>query len=293
MLILSMLIFGSIGIFRKYILLPSSMIALARGIIGTLFLLCIILLKRDKIPRDIIKKNLLPIIISGGMIGFNWILLFESYRYTTVAAATLCYYMAPIIVIFLAPIITDEKLSLKKILCSSAAVIGMILVSGVAKQNDTASNDTKGILFGLGAALLYASIILLNKKIKNVPALWKTTLQLGSAAVVILPYTLLTENLSSLTFSVYSILMLIFVGILHTGIAYILYFASMEKLKAQTIALFSYIDPITAILLSALLLRENTDIFSIIGAVMILGSTMICELPDISQFFSKNKNLSK
>lgn len=273
-LILSMVIFGTIGIFRRYILLPSSMLAMTRGLTGVLFLIALMAVKRNKFSWKAIRNNWILLVVSGALLGFNWILLFEAYQYTSIATATLCYYMAPILVILASPILLKEKLTGKKIICVGIALMGMIFVSGVLKTGFTGQNELKGIFLGLGAAALYAGIIILNKKMKDVSANDKTVVQLGTSALVLLPYVLLTENVSDITFTPRILCMLLVVGILHTGIAYALYFGSMKALKAQTIALFSYIDPIVAIILSALLLHEAMGVMEITGAVLVLGATM-------------------
>ena len=279
MMIAAMTIFGTIGIFRKYIPLPSSLLALARGIIGTAFLLLLVLvIKRDKLSTEAIRRNLVFLVISGALIGFNWILLFEAYQYTTVATATLCYYMAPVIVVLVSPFLFKERLTPLKAVCVAVALAGMVFVSGIPQSDFAGMSELKGILLGLGAATFYAIVVILNQYIKDISAYDKTIMQLGTAAVALLPYTLLTENFADITFTPVSIIMLIFVGIVHTGIAYTLYFGSMSGLKAQTIALFSYIDPVVAIILSALILQENIGLWGVIGAVMVLGSTMVSEL---------------
>ena len=254
LLLLSMFIFGTIGIFRKYIPLPSSLLAMSRGFIGTLFLLVVIFIKKEKMCWKSIKSNLLLLVLSGAFIGFNWIFLFEAYRYTTVATATLCYYMAPIFVILVSPLFFKEKLTLKKSICVAVAITGMVFVSGILQSGFNATKEMKGVVLGLMAALLYAGVVVMNKHIKSVSAFDKTIVQLGTSAVVLLPYTMLTENLAEITFTPTLIIMLCIVGIVHTGIAYTLYFGVMDKLKAQTVALFSYVDPVVAILLSVLLL---------------------------------------
>ena len=275
----AMTIFGTIGIFRKYIPLPSSLLALARGIIGTAFLLFLVLaVKRDKLSIEAIKRNFVFLVVSGAFIGFNWILLFEAYQYTTVATATLCYYMAPVIVVLVSPFLFKERLTPLKAICVAVALAGMVFVSGIPQSGFGGMSELKGILLGLGAATLYAIVVILNQYIKDIPAYDKTIMQLGTAAIAILPYTLLTENFADISFTPVAVLMLIFVGIVHTGIAYTLYFGSMSGLKAQTIALFSYIDPVVAIILSAVILQENIGLWGVIGAVMVLGSTMVSEL---------------
>lgn len=277
-LILAMCIFGTVGIFRRYIDLPSSLVALVRGIIGTAFLVGYLMVRGEKLDKAAVKKNFWLLLISGTAIGFNWIFLFEAYCYTSVATATLCYYLAPIIVILAAPFVIGEKLTVKKGLCAAAALIGMVFVSGVVETGFAGIAEMKGILFGLAAAVLYASVILMNKKMAPIPALDKTVFQLAFASLSLLPYILLTVSSEGLHVTVPGILLLCIMGAVHTGFAYLLYFGSMGDLKAQTVALFSYIDPVLAIILSALLLSEPLTVTGIIGAVMILGAACVSEL---------------
>ena len=278
-IIFAMVAFGTIGIFVRNIDLPSTVIALARGVVGTLFLLLVVFAKGQGVDKVAIKKNLKTLAISGACIGFNWILLFEAYRYTTVATATLAYYMAPIFVMMASPFVLKERLSVIKILCVVMALTGMVLVSGVV-QSGTEGVDFTGILCGVGAASLYATVILLNKFIKEISAYDMTIMQLGLAALVLFPYNLAVENFGALTPDTISLLLLAVVGVIHTGFTYAMYFSSIQNLKAQTVAIFSYIDPIVAIILSAVLLNESMDIYSIVGAVLVLGSTFVSELAE-------------
>jgi drug/metabolite transporter (DMT)-like permease len=275
-LLSAMLIFGTIGIFVRYIPMPSSVIALARSSIATVFLLILLAVRHQPVCWSAIRQNMGCLLASGCMLGFNWILLFEAYRYTTVAVATVCYYMAPILVMVVSPFVLQEKLTIRKAICIVTALIGIILVSGLG-QNDGTGSMT-GVLCGLGAACFYAGIILLNKKLTNLTAYDRTIIQLGIAALLLFPYTCYTENLAALTVTPMVLLLLAIVGIVHTGIAYVLYFGSINYLKAQTVAIFSYTDPIFAILLSALFLQESLGIVSIIGAILVLGSTFISEI---------------
>ena len=276
-LISAMCIFGTIGILRRHIPLSSSVVALVRGAVGAAFLILVVLIRRQRIDKAAIRKNLPLLLCSGAAIGFNWILLFEAYNYTSVAAATLCYYLAPILVILASPVVLGEALTRKKLLCTAVALGGMVLVSGVFDGGSGGETDLKGILFGLGAAALYASVILMNKKMPGVAAYDKTIFQLVAASIALLPYVLLTENLSGMALAPVSLVLLLVAGIVHTGLAYWLYFGSMDHLPSHTVALLSYIDPILAIVLSMVLLREPMSIASGIGAVMILGAAYISE----------------
>ena len=256
-LVSSMIIFGTIGIFRRYIPLSSSVIAFARGIIGFTFLLFFLWVTKKPFSMKKIGKSFLPLCFSGALIGFNWILLFEAYNFTSVATATLCYYMAPVFVIIASPFLFGEKLGTKKIICVIGAFIGMVFVSGIVENGFSIGSDIKGVLFGLGAAVLYASVVMMNKKTAEIPSFEKTVIQLGSAAVTILPYILFTEDLSAIELNTKTLVLLLFVGIVHTGISYAIYFGSIGKLPAQTAAIFSYVDPVSAIILSAVFLDEK------------------------------------
>lgn len=278
-IITAMLIFGTIGIFVRHVPLPSSVIALVRGIVGTLFLLIFSRFRKTPVSREAIRNNLKMLIVSGVAIGFNWILLFEAYRYTTVATATLCYYLAPVFVIIASPFLFREALTGRKILCVIGALVGMVFVSGVLDAGFSGSGEFLGILFGIGAAVLYASIVLMNKKLTDIDGFDRTIVQLAAAAISLLPYVLLTERGTSMTWAPLTIVLLLVVGIVHTGFAYTLYFGSIKELPAQTSALFSYIDPVSAIILSAIFLGESLTLFSAIGAVLVLGSTLLSELP--------------
>ena len=277
-LTLSMVIFGTIGVFRRYIPLPSSLVAMTRGLTGMLFLLLVMVLRKRGMNRAAVRKRLGMLCLSGAAIGVNWILLFEAYNYTSVATATLCYYLAPMFVILASPLVVGERLTAKKLICVLAALLGMVFVSGVLEAGG-GSSDLKGVLLGLGAAVLYASVVLMNKQLGDVPAYDRTIVQLGSSAAVLLPYVLLTEDMGALTFTPGTIGLLLVVGIVHTGIAYALYFGSLMQLKAQTAAILSYIDPVVAVLLSALVLREHMSLLSGLGAVLVLGAAVVSELP--------------
>lgn len=278
--LLSMAIWGSVGIFVRYIPLPSSVIAFARGLIGALFLLFVVLVRKKGIGWQSVKRNLLILCVSSVALGANWILLFEAYRFTTVATATLCYYLAPIFLILASPLVLREKFSKRKLLCVLVALVGMVFVSGVAKGGLPGRNEAMGIVLGVGAAVLYATVVLLNKRLQSISAFDRTMTQLGLSAVVLTPYILLTEQVSALSFDSRTVILLLVVGVVHTGVAYALYFGALDRLKAQTAAIFSYVDPVIAVILSAVLLRERMDVFTILGAVLILGSALVSELPE-------------
>ena len=271
-LIVTMLLFGTIGVFVRNIALPSSVIAVVRGAIGSCFLLAVVFLRKSGLDLPAIKRNAGKLLLSGLCIGVNWILLFEAYRYTTVATATLCYYMQPVIVILGSALILGEKLSARKLICVFIAILGMVPVSGILESLPTADEVT-GILLALGAAALYGINIITNKTMKNLPSFDMTIFCLMIAGLTLLPYTFVMEDWGAMVWDMQSLLLLVTVGILHTGVAYALYYSALKVLKAQTVAMYGYIDPIFAIVLSALLLGEPLTVSTAVGGAMILGAT--------------------
>ena len=272
----SMAIFGTVGIFVRFIPMASAAIAFCRGVLGCAFLLILMALTGKKPNLQDIRRNGWILALSGAAIGINWILLFEAYRHTTVAIATICYYLAPAFVTLASPLL-GEKLSGKKLGCIGVAMAGMVFVSGVFQGN--AGGSLLGVILGVGAAIFYASVILMNKTFSPIGAYDRTLCQLAAASLVIVPYLLLSGGVTSAEMTTLGWVMLGIVGIVHTGFAYALYFGGIGEVNAQTAAILSYLDPVLSILLSALVLRERLDVFSIIGAVLILGSALYSELP--------------
>ena len=279
--LLAMTIFGTIGLFVKFIELPSTVIALSRGALGTLFLLLVLKLLKRRINTATVKSNFKHLVIAGVALGLNWIFLFEAYRLTSVATATLAYYMAPIILILLSPILLHERVPVGKWLCVICALFGMSLISGVWEGAENVALD--GITMGLIAACFYASVVINNKFLKGLDPYDSSIVQLAVAAIVLLPYVLFTVDFSVLKPDTTTIALTLTVGILHTGIAYWLYFSALPKLEAARIAIFSYIDPAIAILLSVFVLMEPMTTAGVIGAVLILGAALA------SEFVGKNK----
>lgn len=284
-LILSMIIYGTIGLLRKFIPLPSSVLAWARAFIGMLFLLALVAVTGKRVSIGAIKSNIRYLLPAGALLGFNWILLFEAYKYTTVATATLCYYMAPVIIIALSPFLFGEKLTARKAACVAVALAGMVLVSGVTESGFGGTGQLRGVLLGFGAALMYAAIVMLNRNLKGIGAYDRTIVQLLVSAILLVPYILATEDVGAVIsrMTPAAAVMTLIAGIVHTGIAYSLYFGCMNALSMQSVALLSYIDPVVAVLLSYFVLQEDMSVFGAVGAALVIGALLVSEMPEGKQ----------
>lgn len=275
--ILSMIIFGTIGLIVRYIDLSSSETALLSSSIGCLFLMFVFFMLKKSIPWKLVKANAFVLFLSGIALGGNWIFLYQSYEHTTIMNATLGYYFAPVFVMILSPIILKEQLPIKKVVCIGVAIVGMVLIVGNG-ISASGKGDLLGIFFGLVAAAFYAALMLLNKFIKNMDRLEFTIIQLGTTALLLVPYVLFTEGFSILGVSRSSILFILLLGIVNTGIGFWLFFSGMQKLKGQSIAMLSYVDPFVAILISGVILQEQMTIIQMLGGALLLGSTFVSEM---------------
>ena len=286
-LIVAMLVFGSIGVFRRLIPLPSAFIAFTRGIIGALFLLAFIFIKYKRLNLKTIKQNLLILALCGAFIGVNWVLLFEAFNYTYVSIATMCYYVSPIFVLIGSLIFYRERLTLKKGICALASLFGMVLVSGIL-EGEVKSKDILGILLALGASVFYAAVTLLSKKLDGVSRYETGFVELLFAGIIVLPYSLSFEEITLGALDFTDVFLLLLVGILHTGIAYAMFFGATSALPSSKVALFSYIDPASSLLFSFFILSERISLLSRIGAIVILISAAISDL-SFSHFGKKKK----
>lgn len=276
MMIASMAIFGTLGIFTRNIAVTSGELALYRAVLAISLIAVYLVCTKQNINLKASKKELVLLLFSGAAIGINWILLFEAYKYTTISAATLSYYFAPVIVTVICPILFHEKLTGKQIFCFIMSTLGLIMITGTSNIRD--KRDFIGILFGISAAIFYAAVIILNKFIRNIDGIHRTFLQFLSAIIILVPYVLLTSGIHLGNLDIKGWGNLLIVGLFHTGITYCMYFSSLKELAGQEASILSYIDPLVAVLISVLILGETMSIAQAIGGVLILGFTLWNEL---------------
>lgn len=280
-LLFTMMLFGTIGTLSRFINMPSSFICFARAFLGVIIIIAVVSMRKEKFDFEAIKRNIGWLGLSSVLMCTNWVCQFEAFKYTTIATSTLCYYMQPIFFILASAVVLKEKLSPRKVLCVFIAFGGMILVSGVL-QTGLHLSELKGVLFAVTGGFFYAMVVLINKYIKGISPVNTTIVQLALVSVIMLPYSAATGALGEVTaaggITLIGIICLLTLGFLHTGIAYIIYFDAVNKLPAQTVGILSYIDPVEAVLLSAFFLKEPVTVFTVIGAIMILGATAYSEL---------------
>lgn len=272
--LLAMVVFGTLAPFVRQIAVSSGELALYRAILGAALIGVYPIATRQSLPKGN-RREVALLLLSGAAMGINWILLFEAYRYTTVSTATLCYYFAPVIVTVLSPLLFRERLTRRQVLCFVMATLGLVLITGMER-----GGSVKGVLFGLGAAVFYAAVVLLNKYIRGVDGIQRTFFQFLAAIVTLIPYVALTGGVTLSRLDTPGWLCLLTVGLVHTGITYCLYFSSLKAIPGQRAAILSYMDPLVAVLVSVTVLREPLTWQQALGGSLILGFTLWNLLPE-------------
>ena len=278
-LALAMLIFGTIGPVRRLIPVDSMLLAMMRAFLAGIALYVIIRLRGRRLAAAQIRPQLWTILLVGVIMGFNWVFLFEAFKHTSVAVATVCYYMEPVFIILASPFVFREKLTLPKMLCVAASFLGMVLVSGVLETGFSGFRELKGVAFGLLAGLLYATCVIWNKTIRNVPIMDRTLVEFFGIGFALLPFVLFSRTLPQLSsMGMLPWILLLMLGIFHTGITYGMYYNALDKLPSQTVAFYSYLDPVLAVIISEVFLHEHMSPAAWIGSVLIIGSALVSDL---------------
>ncbi len=273
--IFAVILYGTIGMFLRFVDLPSEAVAFYRGAIGVLVIVLYRLLRGEHMDFRGIRNNWLLLLVSGVGLGFNWIFLFAAYVNTTVAIASLCNYMAPVFVILLTPLVLKEKLDCRKLPCIAAALLGIVLVSGIIGGS---LGKPAGILFGLAGACCFAGIVFCNRKMKDISAMDRVVVQLALSALTILPYMLIRNGGHFPIPDLRSLPIVLMLGVLQTGVAYCMYFNGMAVLPVQSVAILGYLEPVVSVLCSVIFLREPMGALGWIGAALILIAAAVSEL---------------
>ncbi len=279
MTLLAMTIFGTLGVFTRYIDLPASVLVFSRGLLGAAFLLLIVYIMGSKVSKDDIYGNMFTLICSGTCLGLNWLCLFEAYKSIEISVATVLNYMTPAIVILISPIVFRTKLTVVKLGCALFAILGLIMVTGVFDGGPLETNSY-GIACGVMAAVFYTGLVIFNKKLRSISAVDRTFTQLGIAGAVVLLYSLFTVDFGVLELDIGTAGLLLMLGLVHTALAFLLYFGALAYLDAPTSAIYTYVEPILGVILGVIILNEDLGVIGWCGAVLILGSTFACELID-------------
>jgi len=248
-------------------------IVLLRTLLGSLLLLTIFLLGKGKFTFYKNKKHFLSLAVSGIAMGTSWMLLYEAYTRIGVSVSSLLYYCGPVIVMVLSPFLFQEKLNIFKISGFISVLCGVVLVNGNALSD---GSDTFGILCSVLSAVMYAFMVIFNKKAASITGLENSALQLIISFLTVTVFVSVKQGVI-MDIPTESILPLLILGFINTGIGCYFYFSSIGNLRVQSVAICGYLEPLSAVLFSVLLLKEVMLPIQIIGAALILGGAIFGE----------------
>ena len=273
--------FGTIGFVMHFIPLSSAVAVFYRALIGGLFIIIMCLISKIEIGIKTMIDNFFILIITGFFMSLNWVFQFEAFRVSSIAIGTVCYNTMPIFLLIIASFVFKESITVKNVICILIATIGIILVSNVINTG-IQSNQVLGCIYGIIGAILYALIVIYNRKLNNIKTHDKIIFQFIFSSIIMVIYILLIQkqsiffesNLDTRT-KMIGLISLLILCLFHTGFCYIHYFNAVSNLKAETVAIMTYIDPVVALFLSYFVLKEKTTNLQLFGALMILASTFI------------------
>lgn len=271
--IFALLLFGSNGIVASLIHLSSYEIVLLRTLIGSLLLIAIFFIAREKLTFYKYKTQSIFLAVSGIAMGTSWIFLYEAYDEIGVSLASLAYYCGPVIVMILSPILFRERLTKRKVCSFLVVLVGIFLVNGTAFENGV---SVWGLACGLLSAVCYSLMVMFNKKAKDITGLENSMLQLFVAFLTVAVFVGIKQGYR-MQIDTQSIIPILVLGLLNTGIGCYFYFSSIGKLPVQTVAICGYLEPLSAVVFSVIFLKETMLPIQIIGAVLIIGGAMLGE----------------
>lgn len=273
-LVAAMFIWGFNGWIVSHITILNSVeIVFSRTLLGSLALLSVVLYRRS-FNMAALRAEAPLLLFCGACLGLHWVMLFSAFRHAGVSLATLIDYTGPMIVIALSPFLFKEKLSWNKLIAMASVFLGVVFITGGITIG---AELGKGLFFAVLSALSYAALIILNKQLHQMKGLEAAMCELMVACAVLLAYLLFTSGLPSISPGK-ELIYILFLGVVNTGLAFYLYFSAIQALSAQSSSLLSYIEPVSAVLVSALLLGEKLLPLQILGAILIIGGAMLGEL---------------
>lgn len=281
--ILGLLLFGSNGVISAMIALNSYEIVLTRTVLGSAFLILLMLISRQKLQIFRYKKEIPYMLLSGVALATNWIFLFEGYAQVGVSITILLCYCGPILVMLVSPFFFNEKITAPKIIGFCAVMLGMVFINGQSLQT---GKSLWGIFCGIMAAITYVFMVISNKKATHITGLENSTIQLFISFIAVAVFVVCKQGFT-LNIQSSDWIPILVLGILNTGVGIYLYFSPISKLPVQSVAICGYLEPLSAVVFSVLLLHEAMLPLYIIGGILIVGGALFGEL---FQFKEKEKS---
>lgn len=272
--LISLVIMGSQGIVASFSSLPSMHLVFTRTVIGSIVLLIVCALHKYKFKCLKNRKEAICLFLSGFSLGAGWIFLYQAYAIIGVSISTLLYYLGPMIALVLSPIIFKEKLTKAQVLGIIISFLGAVLLNGKIAGDPT---KIHGIILGILSGVSYALMLIFNKNVKTASGMENTTIQIVASFILITIFLLFNGGIH-IHIEGKEWFPVLWIGLINTCLACYFYYKTIPRLPISTIAIFSYLDPVSAVILSAVILGETLSIIQIIGVVLVIGGAAFSQL---------------
>ncbi|HUH61077.1 MAG TPA: DMT family transporter [Candidimonas sp.] len=264
----AMLISGTIGWFVLMSGQPVLDVVFWRCVFGAAALLVICAFMGVLRPALLNRRILALAIVSGMAIVGNWVLLFAAYPRASIGIATAVYNTQPFMLVGLGALFLGERITLNKMIWLTLAFLGMLAIT---QSHGTASYAGEGYLVGIGlamgAAFLYAIAALLVKRLTGTPPHLIAFIQVCTGILMLMPFA----NVAALPQQpVAAWTLLVTMGVVHTGIMYVLLYGAIQKLPVALTGALSFIYPIAAILVDWVAFGHRLEWAQWMGAAAIL-----------------------
>ena len=273
MFIASLLVFGTNGVVASTIGLDGIWIVLLRSMIGAVALVAVFLVMGNRFTFHRDRRTFVLMAVSGASMGLSWMCLFEAYDSAGVGLASLEYYCGPVIVMALSPLLFGERLTARRVLGFAVVFLGIV---AVGMDGVSGSADAGGLLLGAMSAVLLAVMIVTNKMAVGVRGMENPVVQLVFAFATVAAVSLVTGD-AAMAVAPSDVPGILVLGLVNTALGCVLYFTSMGRIRSQTVAVCGYIEPLTAVVLAALVLGEPMGPVQVLGAAMVIGGALFCE----------------
>lgn len=283
--LISLVIMGSNGIVASFIKLSSLEIILMRTIIGSAVLITACIIHKEKFTCLHDKNDAIFLLLSGLTLGGGWIFLFEAYRTIGVSISTLLYYLGPIIAMLVSPLFFNERLTKVKIIGAAIVFLGVILLNGNIAGD---SSKIYGLFCGFMSGILYAVTVIFNKKVKHATGMENTTCQLVTSFFLVFIFLMCTTGIH-IKITGAEWIPVLWIGLLNTGLSCFFYYSTITKLPLSTVAILSYLDPVSAVILSSLILHEKLSPIQIVGVILVISGAAFSQLYPLYKTILKAK----
>ncbi len=273
--VISLILFGLNGVVASYISLPSDEIVFLRTLTGSVVLLAVFLALREKFTFRQYRRDFFFVAASGVAMGASWIFLYEAYQLIGVSISSLAYYCGPVIVLLFAPVLFREKLTWAGIVSFVVVLSGTFFVNGDILLT---GDNGWGLFCGAMSAVMHAAMVICTKKAVRIGGLENATWQLIFSFLAVAVFMVCAGKPLTFEIAAEDWLPILILGVFSTGICCYLYFSSIVRLPIQTVSICGYLEPLSAVVFSVLLLGEVMLPLQIFGAVLILVGAVFGEM---------------